>query len=76
MNAEVKTILLAEDDPRDMELTLTALEEHHLANRVAAVDNGAEALDYLYHRGKFEMRAGSNPILVLLDLKMPKVNGL
>ena len=72
----IKDILLVEDDPRDMELTLTALEEHHLANRVAVVDNGAEALDYLYHRGKFKMRARGNPILVLLDLKMPKVNGL
>ena len=71
-----KNILLVEDDPRDVELTLTALEEHHLANRVEVVDNGAKALDYLYHRGKFKMRAGGHPILVLLDLKMPKVNGL
>jgi CheY-like chemotaxis protein len=71
-----KNILLVEDDPRDVELTLTALEEHHLANRVAVVDNGAEALDYLYYRGKFKKRADGHPILVLLDLKMPKVSGL
>ena len=59
-----------------MELTLAALEEYHLANKVAVVDNGAEALDYLYRRGKFKTRAGGNPIVVLLDNKMPKVNGL
>jgi CheY-like chemotaxis protein len=71
-----KTILLVEDDPRDVELTLAALEEHHLAKKVAIVDNGAEALDYLYCRGAFAMRGGGDPILVLLDNKMPKVSGL
>jgi CheY-like chemotaxis protein len=72
----IKNILLVEDDPRDVELTLAALEEQHLANKVAVVGNGAEALDYLYCRGEFKMRAGGNPIVVLLDNKMPKVNGL
>jgi CheY-like chemotaxis protein len=72
----IKNILLVEDDPRDVELTLTALDEHNLANRVAVVCDGAEALDYLYRRGKYKMRGGGDPILVLLDLKMPKVNGL
>jgi CheY-like chemotaxis protein len=72
----IKNILLVEDDPRDVELTLTALEEHNLANRVAVVDNGAEALDYLFYRGKFKMRGGGDPVVVLLDNKMPKVNGL
>ena len=72
----VNIILLVEDDPRDVELTLAALEEHHLASQVAVVDNGAEALDYLYRRGKFKMRAGGNPRVVLLDNKMPKVSGL
>ena len=73
---EVKNILLAEDDPGDVELTLAALEENHLANKVAVVHNGEEALDYLYRRGKFKMRTGGNPIVVLLDNKMPKVTGL
>jgi CheY-like chemotaxis protein len=72
----IKNILLAEDDPQDVELTLAALEEFHLANKVEVVGDGAEALDYLYHRGKFKNRAPDNPILVLLDLKMPKVGGL
>ena len=79
MNTEMlqlKKILLVEDDPRDLELTLAALAEHHLANQVAVVRDGAEALDYLYHRGKFQTRAGGNPVVVLLDLKLPKVNGL
>ena len=74
--ANIKNILLVEDDSKDVELTLAALEENHLANKVAVVNNGEEALDYLYRRGKFKMRAGSNPIVVLLDNKMPKVNGL
>ena len=72
----VKNILLVEDDPSDVELTLAALAEHDLASKVAVVDNGAEALDYLYRRGKFKTRAGGNPIVVLLDNKMPKVSGL
>jgi CheY-like chemotaxis protein len=72
----LKNILLVEDDPQDAELTLAGLEESHLANRIAVVHDGAQALDYLYRRGEFKTRAGGNPILVLLDLKMPKVNGL
>ena len=73
---KIQNILLAEDDPRDVELTLAALEGHHLANNVAVVDNGAEALDYLYRRGKYEGRTGGDPVVVLLDNHMPKVNGL
>jgi CheY-like chemotaxis protein len=73
---EIKTILLAEDDPGDVELTLAALAENHLANKVAVVQNGEEALDYLFRRGKFSLRTGGNPIVVLLDNKMPKVTGL
>jgi CheY-like chemotaxis protein len=73
--ANIKNILLVEDDPRDVELTLAALEDH-LANKVAVVDNGAAALDYLYYRGAFHLRPRGNPIVVLLDSKMPKVSGL
>jgi CheY-like chemotaxis protein len=72
----LKHILIAEDDPRDLELTLVALEEYNLANRVFVVNDGAEALDYLYNRGKYQGRATGNPVAILLDLKMPKVNGI
>jgi CheY-like chemotaxis protein len=72
----IKNILLVEDDIRDVELTMSALEEHHLANKVTIVHDGAEALDYLYHRGKFKTRPPGNPVVVLLDNKMPKVSGL
>lgn len=69
-------ILLAEDSPQDVEMTLEALAEHNLGNEVVAVSDGAEALDYLYGRGRFQQRSPGNPVLVLLDLKMPKVDGL
>jgi CheY-like chemotaxis protein len=72
----IKHILLAEDDPRDVELTLAALAEHNLANSVLVVHDGEEALDYLYCRGKFKTRENGPPVVVLLDLKMPKVSGL
>ena len=72
----IKNILLVEDDLEDVQLTLAALDEHHLANAVFVVRDGAEALDYLYHRGKYAARAPGNPVVVLLDNKMPKVNGL
>jgi CheY-like chemotaxis protein len=73
---EVKRILLAEDDPRDVELILSALDEYHLANEVVVARDGEEALDYLYRRGGYAGRKDDNPILVLLDVKMPKVDGL
>jgi CheY-like chemotaxis protein len=72
----MKSILLAEDDPRDAELTLTALEEAHLANQVTIAEDGEEALDYLFCRGTFATRERGNPLFVLLDNKMPKVSGL
>lgn len=74
--AELKRILLAEDSANDIELTLAALAEHRLANQVDVVRDGAEALDYLYHRGAFAGRDNGKPAVLLLDLKMPKVNGL
>jgi CheY-like chemotaxis protein len=69
-------ILLVEDDPKDVELTLTALEEYKLANEVVVVHDGEEALDYLYRRGAFATRSTDNPAVLLLDLKLPKVDGL
>jgi DNA-binding response OmpR family regulator len=69
-------ILLVEDDPKDVELTLTALDEYNLANEVMVVSDGEQALDYLYYRGNFIRRARENPAVLLLDLKLPKVNGL
>jgi len=76
MITEIKRILLVEDNPNDVELTLAALAEHHLANEVVVLRDGAEALDYLYARGPFRDRANGHPAFVLLDLKMPKVDGL
>jgi CheY-like chemotaxis protein len=76
MMADVRQILLAEDNPNDVELTLAALRENHLANEVVVVRDGAEALDYLYARNAFASRPGGNPALILLDLKMPKVDGI
>ena len=72
----LKRILLAEDDANDAELTLAALGEHRLANDVVHVRDGAEALDYLLRRSRYEARPNGNPAVVLLDLKMPKVDGL
>ena len=69
-------ILLVEDDPKDVELTLTALEEYNLANEVVVTHDGEEALDYLYCRGNFGTRSNENPAVMLLDLKLPKVDGL
>lgn len=69
-------ILLVEDDPRDTELTMTALEEYHLTNEVVVTRDGEEALDYLYCRGKFQTRTCDNPAVLLLDLKLPKIDGL
>jgi CheY-like chemotaxis protein len=69
-------ILMVEDDAKDVELTLEALEEYNLANEVIVTRDGEEALDYLYHRGQFKMRSGENPAVMLLDLKLPKVDGL
>jgi CheY-like chemotaxis protein len=75
-DSPIKTILLVEDDPHDVELTLTALALHRLANQVMVVNDGAQALDYLYCRGKYAGREGDRPVIMLLDLKMPKVSGL
>jgi CheY-like chemotaxis protein len=72
----LKPILLVEDNPNDLELTLIALEKSQLANEVIVVRDGAEALDYLFQRGQYAARPAGNPAVVLLDLKLPKVDGL
>lgn len=72
----LKRILLVEDDNKDIELTLAALAEHNLANEVAVVRDGVEALDYLYRRGSFAQRPVGLPVVIMLDLKMPRMDGV
>jgi len=72
----IKPILLVEDDPRDLELTLLALERSKLANEVVVLRDGAQALEYLRREGEFADRDPGYPAVILLDLKLPKVNGL
>lgn len=74
--SDLKSILLAEDNAEDIELTMEALSQHNLANEVVVVRDGVQALDYLYCREKFKTRAAGNPAVILLDIKMPKVSGL
>ena len=69
-------ILIVEDDPNDVELTLTALGEYNLANEVVITRDGQQALDYLFCRGEFHARPNDNPAVMLLDLKLPRVDGL
>lgn len=74
--SQLRRILLVEDSPNDVELILTALSDNYLANEVVVVRDGEEALDYMYRRGKFKLRVKGEPIVVFLDLKLPKVDGL
>lgn len=74
--ADLKPILLVEDNPNDVELTLAALESSQLANEIVICRDGAEALDFVYRRGVHEKREAQDPAVVLLDLKLPKVDGL
>jgi CheY-like chemotaxis protein len=74
--AKPAEVLLVEDDPHDVELTLSVLTENHLTNDVVVVRDGEEALDYLHRRGAYEAREEGNPAVMLLDLKLPKVDGL
>lgn len=73
---DLNRILLVEDNPNDVELALSALAEHNIANEVVVTRDGSEALDYLYRRGEFANRKNGQPAVILLDLKMPKVDGL
>ena len=76
MKNELGRILIVEDDPRDVDLTLMALEDYKLAIQVVVTRDGQEALDYLYCQGQFHSRSDGNPAVVMLDLKLPKVDGL
>ena len=73
---EQKTILLVEDNPQDVELTIEALNEHNLANNVVAVRDGVEAMEYLNYEGEFKNRIKGNPAVILLDIKMPRMDGI
>jgi len=72
----LKKILLVEDNPKDVELTLEALAEHNLANRVTVVEDGVEAMEYLRYEGKYNLREEGDPAVVLLDIKMPRMDGI
>ena len=76
MNADVPAILIAEDNPNDVELTLEALDQHHLANRVTVAHDGVEAMEYLRREGAFSEREPGDPAVLLLDIKMPRMDGL
>jgi len=75
MKTEIKRILIVDDSPKDIELTIAALSENNLANEIVVAEDGEEALDYLYKRGKFLNEPGY-PAIILLDIKMPKMNGI
>jgi len=73
---EIRTILFAEDNPKDVELTLEALGDHNLANNVIVMRDGVETMDYLRCEGKYKQRKPGNPAVLLLDIKMPRMDGI
>jgi len=72
----LRPILIAEDNPKDVELTLEALDQHNLANKVVAVKDGIEVLEFLRYEGQFKLRNRENPAVLLLDIKMPRMDGI
>jgi CheY-like chemotaxis protein len=76
MVVEIRTILFAEDNIRDSELTLEVLADHNLANNVIVVRDGVETMDYLLREGKYKQRKPGNPAVLLLDIKMPRMDGI
>ena len=76
MMTELKTILLAEDNPQDVELTIEALNMQNLANHVVAVNDGVEVMEYLNYEGRYKNRGKGNPVVLLLDIKMPRMDGI
>ena len=76
MNSTIRSILLAEDSPADAEMAIDALREAHLANPIVHVQDGLEAMDYLHRRGKYADRPEGQPAVLLLDIKMPRMDGL
>jgi CheY-like chemotaxis protein len=76
MMVELRTILYAEDNPRDVELTLEALGDYNLANNVIVVRDGVETMEYLRREGMYSQRKPGNPAVLLLDIKMPRMDGL
>ena len=76
MNTDLKTILIVDDSPKDVELTIAALSEKNLANLVVVAEDGVEAIDFLNKRGKFAGYRNGNPAVILLDIKMPRMNGI
>lgn len=73
---KLRTILLAEDNPKDVELTLEAMAENNLANDIFLVKDGVEVLEYLRCQGKYKLRKAGNPAVILLDIKMPRMDGI
>ena len=76
MKTEIKTILIVDDSRNDIELAISALSEKNLANEVVIAEDGIEALDFLYKRGKFADHQNGNPVVILLDIKMPRMDGI
>ncbi len=73
---QLRKILLVEDNPNDIELTLEALSECNLANRVVVLNDGVQAIEYLQYQGEYKDRERENPAVILLDIKMPRMDGI